>query len=161
MAAFDGAIGIALGNTVCYVAVVPPGGDRPEVLTNDQGNRGTPACVAFADKETLVGEAAKVQQGTSPALTVEGVLRVVGAPVADTAVRAACSDLRLTVKPEKEGGQERAVFVVESKSGGPSREFTPEQIVAVMVGKMLATAEAYLGKKVARAVVSVPLGFSV
>ncbi len=130
---------------------------RVEILTNDQGNRITPSYVGFAagSGERLVGDAAKNQAPQNPTNTVFDAKRLIGRKFADKDVQKDMKHYPFTVKPGKVGQP-----VVEVEVGSAKRTFTPEEISAMVLGKMKETAEAYLGKKVTHAVVTVPAYFN-
>ncbi|KAM0754768.1 Cro r II [Meredithblackwellia eburnea MCA 4105] len=148
-------IGIDLGTTYSCVGVQRNG--RVEILTNDQGNRITPSYVGFAASsgERLVGDAAKNQAPSNPTNTVFDAKRLIGRRFDDKDLQKDLKHYPFTVKPNA-GGQP----VVEVSVGDSRRTFTPEEISAMVLGKMKETAETYLGKKVTSAVVTVPAYFN-
>ena len=139
-------IGIDLGTTYSCVGVMQNG--KVEILANDQGNRITPSYVAFNDEERLVGDAAKNQFASNPRRTVYDIKRMIGRKWADKDVQADQKHFPFTVK-NKDGKP-----VVSVEVAGNDRTFTPEEISAMVLGKMRDVAEAYLGKKVENAVVT-------
>ncbi|KDE04757.1 glucose-regulated protein [Microbotryum lychnidis-dioicae p1A1 Lamole] len=148
-------IGIDLGTTYSCVGVQKNG--RVEILTNDQGNRITPSYVAFAagSGERLVGDAAKNQAPSNPTNTIFDIKRLIGRRFSDKAVKEDIKHYPFTVKPGKHDQP-----VVEVSVGNERKTFTTEEISAMILGKMKETAEAYLGKKVTHAVVTVPAYFN-
>ena len=123
-------IGIDLGTTNSCVAVLE--GGRPEILNNAEGERVTPSVVAFTDRgERLVGRLAKRQAITNPTNTIASIKR-------------------------KMGTDHRVPITVEGKT----KDYTPEQISAMILQKMKEDAEAHLGGKVSKAVVTVPAYFN-
>merc|ERR1711977_213623 len=146
-------IGIDLGTTYSCVAVMKDG--RVEILTNEQGSRITPSWVAFADGERLVGEAAKNQLASNPANTVYDVKRLIGRRMSEKEVARDIKHFPFKVVDKK--GQPR---VSVEATDGQQKEFSPEEISAMVLGKMKEVAESYLGEKVTNAVVTVPAYFN-
>src|SRR5438874_347795 len=141
-------IGIDLGTTNSVVAVME--GDQPKVLVNRQGSRLTPSVVAFTDKgEILVGQPAKHQQVTNPKNTIFSIKRFMGRRHSEVAQE------EKMVPYEIIGGPEEMVKV---KVRG--KEYTPEQISAMILQDLKKTAEAYLGETVTDAVITVPAYFN-
>jgi len=146
-------IGIDLGTTYSCVGVFKNG--RVEIIANDQGNRITPSYVAFtADGERLIGDAAKNQLTTNPENTVFDAKRMIGRDWTDKAVQ---SDMKFFPFKVVEK-QEKPHIKVETSQG--QKTFAAEEISAMVLTKMKETAEAYLGKKVTHAVVTVPAYFN-
>merc|ERR1712130_334687 len=146
-------IGIDLGTTYSCVGVFKNG--RVEIIANDQGNRITPSYVAFtADGERLVGDAAKNQLTTNPENTVFDAKRLIGREFTDKTVQADIKffPFKLVDKNSKPHVQ------VETSQG--EKTFAAEEISAMVLTKMKETAEAFLGKKVTHAVVTVPAYFN-
>lgn len=128
---------------------------RVEIIANDQGNRITPSYVAFTpDGERLIGDAAKNQLTTNPENTVFDVKRLIGRSFNDPSVQSDMKHFPFTVVNKKDKP------VVQVKVGADTKQFTPEEISAMVLGKMREIAEAYLGKKVNNAVVTVPAYFN-
>src|SRR4051795_8878909 len=141
-------IGIDLGTTNSVVAIME--GDAPKVLINSQGSRLTPSVVAFTDKgEILVGQVAKHQQVTNPKNTVFSIKRFMGRRHSEVAQE------EKMVPYEIIGGPEEMVKV---KVRG--KEYTPEQVSAMILQDLKKTAEAYLGETVTDAVITVPAYFN-
>ncbi|GBB89555.1 hypothetical protein RclHR1_16290001 [Rhizophagus clarus] len=145
-------IGIDLGTTYSCVGVHVNG--RVEILTNDQGNRITPSYVAFTDDERLIGDAAKNQYSNNPQNTIFDAKRLIGRRFSDKEVQQDIKHFPFKVI-DKDG---KPVIQVTVK--GEERIFTPEEISAMILGKMKEIAESYLGKKVTHAVVTVPAYFN-
>ncbi|KKA26266.1 hypothetical protein TD95_000026 [Thielaviopsis punctulata] len=145
-------IGIDLGTTYSCVGVMQKG--KVEILVNDQGNRITPSYVAFTEEERLVGDAAKNQAPANPTNTVFDVKRLIGRKFDE-------KELQADIKhfPYKVINKDGKPFVkVEYK--GAAKTFSPEEVSAMILGKMKEVAEAYLGKTVTHAVVTVPAYFN-
>ncbi|KAJ5755671.1 Endoplasmic reticulum chaperone BiP [Penicillium manginii] len=149
---YGSVIGIDLGTTYSCVGVMQQG--KVEIIANDQGNRITPSYVAFTDEERLVGDAAKNQYAANPVRTIFDVKRLIGRKFED-------KDTQKDIK--------HFPFKVVNKDGKPNvkvevnqtpKIFTPEEISAMVLGKMKETAESYLGKTVTHAVVTVPAYFN-
>jgi molecular chaperone DnaK len=141
-------VGIDLGTTNSVVAVME--GDTPKVLINTQGSRLTPSVVAFTDKgEILVGQTARHQQVTNPKNTIFSIKRFVGRRHNEVA-----SEEKM-VPYEVTGGAEEMVKV---KVRG--KEYTPEQVSAMILQELKKTAESYFGEPVTEAVITVPAYFN-
>ncbi|KAJ3412059.1 ATPase with role in protein import into the ER [Chytridiales sp. JEL 0842] len=145
-------IGIDLGTTYSCVGIYKNG--RVEIIANDQGHRITPSYVAFTDEERLVGDAAKNQAPMNPTNTIFDAKRLVGRRFDEQDVKNDMKHFPFKVVP-KEG---KPVIQVEVK--GEKRTFTPEEVSAMVLGKMKDIAESYLGQKVTHAVVTVPAYFN-
>merc|ERR1712142_1123375 len=148
-------IGIDLGTTYSCVGVFKNG--RVEIIPNDQGNRITPSYVAFtADGERLIGDAAKNQLTSNPENTVFDAKRLIGREWSDSSVQhdAKSFPFKLTEKNKKPH------IVVKVGADGETKQFAAEEISAMVLTKMKETAEAYLGKKITHAVVTVPAYFN-
>lgn len=145
-------IGIDLGTTYSCVGVYKDG--RVEIIANDQGNRITPSYVAFTDEERLIGDAAKNQLTSNPKNTVFDAKRLIGRTFSEKSVQ---SDMKFFPFKVVE---KRSKPYVEADVNGKVEQFAPEEISAMVLTKMKETAEAYLGKKVTHAVVTVPAYFN-
>ena len=146
-------IGIDLGTTYSCVGVYQNG--RVEIIANDQGNRITPSYVAWDDAgERLVGDAAKNQATINPENTVFDVKRLIGRKFNEKSVQAdkKLFPFNLVNKDEKP--------YVEVIVAGEKKTFAPEEISAMVLGKMRSTAETFLGNAVKHAVVTVPAYFN-
>ena len=145
-------IGIDLGTTYSCVGVMK--GGSVEIIANDQGNRITPSYVAFTDSERLIGDAAKNQATTNPVRTIYDVKRLIGRKFSDKEVQ---RDMKLM--PYDIVNKETKPYIsVEDDEG--TKTFSPEEISAMVLHKMKETAEAYLGKDIKSAVVTVPAYFN-
>jgi heat shock protein 5 len=142
-------IGIDLGTTYSCVGVYKNG--HVEIIANDQGNRITPSWVAFTDSERLIGEAAKNQAAVNPERTVFDVKRLIGRKYEDKEVQ---KDIKLF--PYKIINKDGKPNIQVKIKDGESKVFSPEEISAMVLMKMKETAEAFLGKKIKDAVVTVP-----
>ncbi|KAI3980437.1 hypothetical protein MKX01_038609 [Papaver californicum] len=146
-------IGIDLGTTYSCVGVYKNG--HVEIIANDQGNRITPSWVAFTDGERLLGEAAKNQHAANPLRTVFDIKRLIGRKFDDKEVQ---RDMKLL--PYKIVNKEGKPYVEVKLKDGETKVFSPEEISAMILTKMKETAEAFLGKKVKDAVITVPAYFN-
>lgn len=147
------AIGIDLGTTYSCVAVWRNG--AVEVIANDQGNRTTPSYVAFNKNERLVGEAAKNQAAGNSTNTIFDAKRLIGRKFQEPCVQA---DMKMWPFTVKDDGQGKTCVEIEYK--GETRTFKPEEISAMVLGRMKETAEAFLGREIKRAVVTCPAYFN-
>ena len=147
------AIGIDLGTTYSCVGVWQ--NDRVEIISNDQGNRTTPSYVAFAGDERLVGDGAKSQAIMNIQNTVYDVKRLIGRNFSDPVVQKEIKTFPFKVMTK---GDDKIYIEVEYLGG--KKQFTPEEISAMVLTKMKETAEAYLGDKVTQAVITVPAYFN-
>ena len=143
-------IGIDLGTTNSCVSVME--GGKPVVIQNAEGGRTTPSVVAFTkDKQRLVGQLAKRQAVTNPRNTISSIKRFMGRQLNEVANE--IKSINYQVKGGKFG--EATVHVdIENK------DFTPQEISAMVLNKMKETAEAHLGQKVTEAVITVPAYFN-
>lgn len=146
-------IGIDLGTT--YSCVGTWMNDRVEIISNDQGNRTTPSYVAFADNERLIGEAAKNQIGRNPRNTIFDAKRFIGRHFDDSGVQ---KDKELMPVNIVRDNNNKPRFSVEAY--GESKEFSPEEISAMILSKLKKDAEAFLGQSVKNAVITVPAYFN-
>ncbi|KAJ5417722.1 Heat shock 70 kDa protein [Penicillium crustosum] len=146
------AVGIDLGTTYSCVGVFRD--DRIEIIANDQGNRTTPSFVGFTDTERLIGDAAKNQVAMNPHNTVFDAKRLIGRRFQDAEVQADMKHwpFKIVEKATKP--------VIEVEFKGEAKQFTPEEISAMILVKMRETAEAYLGGTVNNAVITVPAYFN-
>jgi molecular chaperone DnaK len=140
-------IGIDLGTTNSCVAVME--GGEPTVIPNAEGNRTTPSIVASKDGDRLVGVTAKRQAVTNPKNTIFSAKRFIGHKYDE--VKKEAENLPFKVKSGKGGD---AYIVFEDK------EVRPEEISAIVLQKLKTDAEAFLGEKVTKAVITVPAYFN-
>ncbi|PGH15026.1 chaperone DnaK [Helicocarpus griseus UAMH5409] len=145
-------IGIDLGTTYSCVGAMQNG--KVEIFVNDQGNRITPSYVAFTDEERLVGDAAKNQYAANPTRTIFDIKRLIGRKFDDQDAQKDMKHFPFRVV-NKDGKPQVKVEV-----SGSDKNFTPEEVSAMVLGKMKEIAENYLGKTVTSAVVTVPAYFN-
>ena len=141
-------IGIDLGTTNSAFAYMVAG--KPEVITNSEGDRTTPSVVAITKKgDRLVGKVAQRQRVTNPENTIYGIKRLIGRKFDDE---------------EVQSDKKNAAYKIVKKGNGVAvefggKEYTPEEISAMILSKIKADAEAFLGEKVTEAVITVPAYF--
>ncbi|KAJ4199542.1 ATPase with role in protein import into the ER [Fusarium solani] len=145
-------IGIDLGTTYSCVGVMQK--RKVKILLNDQGNRITPSSVAFTKEGRLVGDSAKNQAAANPRNTIFDIKRLIGRKFSESEVQKDIKHFPYKVisKDDKP--------VVQVEIDGADRQLAPEEVSAMILGKMKQVAESYLGKKVADAVVTVPTYFN-
>jgi len=148
-------IGIDLGTTYSCVGVFKNG--RVEIIQNDQGNRITPSYVAWDPEsgERLIGDAAKNQATVNPENTVFDIKRLIGRKFMDKTVQ---SDIKLL--PYAVVNKHDKPQVEVEVSPGDRKQFSPEEVSAMILQKMRSIAETYLGEDVKHAVVTVPAYFN-
>ena len=148
---FQGAIGIDLGTTYSCVATYD---SAVEIIANEQGNRVTPSFVAFTPEERLIGDAAKNQAALNPKNTVFDAKRLIGRRFDDESVQ---NDMKTwPFKVIDVDGNP----MIEVEYLGETKTFSPQEISAMVLGKMKEIAEAKIGKKVEKAVITVPAYFN-
>jgi molecular chaperone DnaK len=141
-------IGIDLGTTNSAMAVMQAG--KPEIIANSEGNRTTPSVVAInKNGERLVGQVARRQQVTNSANTIYEVKRLIGRSWTDKEVQ---RDIKLMGYEMVKSGNG-----VKVKMG--DKEYSPEEMSAMILGKLKADAESFLGEPVTEAVITVPAYF--
>ena len=141
-------IGIDLGTTNSAFAYMIAG--KPEVITNAEGDRTTPSVVAVTKKgERLVGKVAQRQRVTNPKNTIYGIKRLIGRKYEDKEVK---HDLEISPYKIVKKGNGVAVEM-------DGKEYTPEEISAMVLSKIKADAEAFLGEPVTEAIITVPAYF--
>ncbi|ETL43818.1 hsp70-like protein, partial [Phytophthora nicotianae] len=146
-------VGIDLGTTYSCVGVWQ--NDRVEIIANDQGNRTTPSYVAFTDTERLIGDAAKNQVAMNAHNTVFDAKRLIGRKFSDPIVQA---DIKHWPFKITSGPGDKPQITVQFK--GESKTFQPEEISSMVLIKMREVAEAFIGKEVKNAVITVPAYFN-
>ena len=142
------AVGIDLGTTNSCIAVME--GGKPTVITNSEGGRTTPSVVGITKKgERLVGQLAKRQAALNPENTVYSIKRFIGRKYSEVE-----SERKIVSYNVIEGKNNMA----EVKMG--DKTYTPEEVSAMILQKMKADAESYLGTEVTDAVITVPAYFN-
>jgi molecular chaperone DnaK len=143
-------VGIDLGTTNSVIAVME--GGEPVVIPNAEGSRTTPSVVAFTKSgERLVGNLARRQAAVNPENTVYSIKRFMGRKFSEVV-----EERRIVPYEVKPGKDDRVVVNIPNAN----KEFTPEEISAMILQKLKADAEAYLGEKVTDAVITVPAYFN-
>uniref|UniRef100_A0A673TEG4 Heat shock protein family A (Hsp70) member 8 n=1 Tax=Suricata suricatta TaxID=37032 RepID=A0A673TEG4_SURSU len=146
------AAGIDLGTTYSCVGVFQHG--KVEIIANDQGNQTTPSYVAFPDTERLIGDAAKNQVAMNPTNTVFDAKHLIGLRFDDAVVQ---SDMKLwPFMVVNDAGRPK----VQVEYKGEPKSFSPEEVSSMVLTKTKEIAEAYLGKPVTSAAVTVPAYFN-
>ena len=140
-------LGLDLGTGMSCVAVIEAG--KPVVVVNEEGTRTTPSVVQITKDEVKIGNAAKRAMVTNPKNTISVVKRLMGADFNDDNVKKM---------------QKLATYDIVNKSGKPyvkidDKEYSPEQISSMIVGKMKKVAEDYVGEEIKDAVITVPAWF--
>jgi len=146
-------IGIDLGTTYSCVGIYKNG--RVEIIPNEFGNRITPSWVAFTDEEKMVGEAAKNTATTDPKRSIYVVKRLIGRQFNDKEVQRDVKWLPYSIV--NKGGKPYIKVAVQK---GQEKQLSPEEISAMVLVKMKEIAEAYLGREVKHAVITVPAYFN-
>merc|ERR1711998_33666 len=146
-------IGIDLGTTYSCVGVWQ--NEKVEIIANDQGLNTTPSYVAFTEDERLIGDAAKAQVARNPTNTVFDAKRLIGRKFAEKLVQ---EDAKLWPFKVEAGAADKPMIVVKYK--GEEKKFQAEEISSMVLTKMKDIAEAYLGKQVDNAVITVPAYFN-
>lgn len=145
-------VGIDLGTTYSCVAYMKNG--NIEIIANDQGNRTTPSYVAFTESERLIGEAAKNQCSMNPSNTIFDAKRLIGRKFDEPSVQ---SDIKhFSYDVFSKNGKP----MIKAKYKGEDKEYSAEEISAMILSKMKQTAESYIGETVDSAVITVPAYFS-
>lgn len=149
-------IGIDLGTTNSAMAVMQAG--KPEIIANSEGGRTTPSVVAVnKNGERLVGQVARRQQVTNAKNTIYEVKRLIGRRWEDKEVQ---RDIKLMGYEMVKSGQGVKVKMGDTSTGsGQAKEYSPEEISAMILTKLKADAESFLGERVTEAVITVPAYF--
>ncbi|HJN75758.1 MAG TPA: molecular chaperone DnaK [Myxococcota bacterium] len=143
-------IGIDLGTTNSCVAIMEDG--EPLVIPNEEGSRTTPSVVAFTrDGERLVGQVARRQAVTNPERTFFAAKRLIGRRFDDDSIAHSSGLVPYTIVEAENG---------DAWVSTGDQSLSPPQISAIVLEKMKATAEAYLGERVERAIITVPAYFN-
>ena len=141
-------LGIDLGTTNSAMAIIE--GGAPKIIENKEGVRTTPSIIASAKNgEILVGISSKRQAVTNPTNTLYSIKRLIGRRFTDAEVQRDLKDMPYKIVARGEG--------VAIKMG--DKEYTPQEIAAMVLGKLKADAEARLGEKITEAVITVPAYF--
>ena len=130
--------------------------DRVEIISNTEGARTTPSVVAFTPHERLIGAAAVAQAAGNAVNTVFDAKRLIGRSIKDAAVQGDLKNFPFRIVAGPDG--DKPMIAVSHM--GEEKTFAPEEISAMVLQKMKSTAEAYLGRPVHRAVVTVPAYFN-
>ena len=146
------AIGIDLGTTYSCVGVYMNG--KVEIIANDLGDRTTPSYVGFNDVERVIGMAAKNASASNPSNTVYDAKRLIGRDFNDPKLQELIKHFSFKVVDRSNKPKIQVQYMNEMK------EFTPEEISAMVLTKMKQTAEDYLGHTVKNAVITVPAYFN-
>lgn len=149
----DIVIGLDVATGFCGVSVWQNG--RCEVIANEHGNRTTPSWVAFVENERLIGESAKNLISADPKNVIYAVKRFIGRTFDDPVVQQEMKNVTYKIVND---GKNRPQIEVEYMN--ETKRFYPEEISAMVIGKMKDIAESYLGHKVYKAVITVPAYFN-
>ncbi|KAF5970785.1 heat shock 70, partial [Fusarium coicis] len=145
---YDGAIGIDLGTTYSCVATYE--GTNVEIIANEQGSFTTPSFVSFTDKERLIGEAAKNNAAMNPRNTVFDAKRLIGRRFDDPTVKKDIESWPFKIVDDNGSPK------IEVEYLGETKQFSAQEISSMMKE----IAETKLGKKVEKAVITVPAYFN-
>lgn len=149
----DIVIGLDVATGFCGVSVWQNG--RCEVIANEHGNRTTPSWVAFVENERLIGESAKNLISSDPKNVIYAVKRFIGRTFDDPVVQQEMKNVTYKIVND---GKNRPQIEVDYMN--ETKRFYPEEISAIVIGKMKDIAESYLGHKVHKAVITVPAYFN-
>lgn len=145
------AIGIDLGTTYSCVAIYQ--NDRPEVIANSMGNRTTPSYVSFSNDQRLIGDAAKNMCAMNPENTVFDAKRMIGRKFNDIKGEMKHWPFKVVSGPENKP-------LAEVQFNGAAKQFSAEEISAMVLTEMKKIAEDYLGQPVKNCCITVPAYFS-
>ncbi len=140
-------IGIDLGTTNSCVAVMD--GNEPSVIANSEGDRTTPSVVAFKGDERLVGKPAKNQMVTNPENTIYSIKRFMGRKFHEVT-----EEIKMVPYKVVAGANDEIKVDIEGK------QYSPQEISAIILQKMKKTAEDFLGEEIKEAVITVPAYFN-
>ena len=141
-------LGIDLGTTNSAMAIIE--GGQPKILENAEGNRTTPSVLAISKGgERLVGQSAKRQAVTNPKNTIYSVKRLIGRKFEDSEVK---KDIELVPYEIAKSGEGVKIRLND-------KDYTPQEISAMILSKLKADAEAKIGEKITEAVITVPAYF--
>ena len=146
------AIGIDLGTVNSCVGVWQNG--KVDIIANECGNRITPSYVSFTAEERLIGDAAKTAISSNSSNTVFDAKRLIGKKFCDPEVQSDIKNFSYKVVDK----DEKPTIEVEFR--GETKQYSPEEIGSMILGKMKEIAEAYIGEKVTDAVITVPAYFN-
>jgi len=149
------AVGIDLGTTYSCVAVLRSASRGVEVIANELGNRTMPSYVAFTETERIVGEGAKNQAAMNPSNTIFDAKRLIGRKFSDPIVQ---SDMKLWPFKVVDDGKDQPQIQVEFK--GEQKRFYPQEISAMVLGKLKDAVETYLGQRCKDVVITCPAYFN-
>ena len=146
-------IGIDLGTTYCCIGVI--NNDNVDIIANDQGQRTTPSYISFTDEERLIGAAAKSVSSRNPKNTIYDAKRLIGRNFDEQCVK---NDMKLWSFDVVSGNKNNPLIKVEYKN--KEKLLTPEEVSSMLLIHLKETAEAFIGDKVTKAVITVPAYFN-
>ena len=146
-------IGIDLGTTYCCIGVI--NNDNVDIIANDQGQRTTPSYISFTEEERLIGAAAKSVASRNPKNTIYDAKRLIGRNFNEQCVK---NDMKLWSFDVVSGNKNNPLIKVEYKN--KEKLLTPEEVSSMLLIHLKETAEAFIGDKVTKAVITVPAYFN-
>jgi len=152
MAKSNVSIGIDLGTTYSCVGVYRDG--KVEIIANDLGERTTPSYVGFTETERLIGAGAKNAASSNPKNTVYDAKRMIGRDFSDQKIQEDTKHYSFDIVDRSNKPKVSVMYKGEQK------EFTPEEISAMILTKMKSTAEDFVGHEIKNAVITVPAYFN-